>query len=309
MMNSELRYWLALNATGSFTGRHLERLQKHFGELKAVFYASYNALCAAGLTAKQTQAIKSFNLNSIKVDLNWTEQKNHHLIVLTDPHYPKLLKQINDPPLVLYLLGDPELLHYPQLAIVGSRKPTPAGIKNAGLLAGQLAAQGLIITSGMALGIDAASHWGALKAKGYSIAVLGTSIDQVYPQRNRPLFHELKEKGIIISEFPLGTQAHPYNFPRRNRIISGLSLGTLVIEAALASGSLITAKLAAEQGREVFALPGSIHNLQAKGCHSLLKNGAFLVETSEDILFQLAPLLEHHYPQICSKSSPTNRST
>jgi DNA processing protein len=195
------------------------------------------------------------------------------------------------PPPLLYVHGDPELLSSLQLAIVGSRNPSPAGTNNAYEFARHLGAAGLTITSGLALGVDAASHRGALDAAASTIAVTGTGLDRVYPARNKDLAHKIVTNGgVLVSEFPIGEAPQAGNFPRRNRIISGLSLGTLVVEAALRSGSLITAKYAMEQGREVFAIPGSIHNPLAKGCHALIQQGAKLVETAQDIVSELAPL-------------------
>lgn len=218
------------------------------------------------------------------------QKSGAQLVTLTDPAYPPLLKQIPDPPIALFARGDVSLLAQPQLAMVGSRNPSVEGRRNAEEFAAYLAQCGLVITSGMALGIDAASHKGALK-KGQTVAVWGTGLDKAYPPRNRELAEEIAAKGLVVTEFPPGTPPLPTHFPRRNRIISGLSVGTLVVEAARQSGSLITARLASEQGREVFAIPGSIHNPMAKGCHRLLRDGAKLVESAADILEELSPLL------------------
>lgn len=213
------------------------------------------------------------------------------LVTILGSDYPPLLRQIPDPPAALFTLGDVSLLASPQLAMVGSRNPSVEGRRNAEEFATYLAKCGLTITSGMALGIDAASHRGALKAGGRTVAVWGTGLDKTYPPRNRDLAEEIAAKGLVVSEFPPGTPPLPIHFPRRNRLISGLSVGTLVVEAASRSGSLITARTASEQGREVFAIPGSIHNPMARGCHRLLREGAKLVETAGDILEELAPLL------------------
>lgn len=222
----------------------------------------------------------------------WLAEPNHHLITLSDPRYPRLLREIPDPPAALYVVGDPDLLSATQLGIVGSRNPTPGGSETAHAFASYLTQSGLTITSGLAMGVDAAAHRGALGAGGKTIAVAGTGLDRVYPARHRELAHEIAAQGALISEFALGTPALAHNFPRRNRIISGLSLGVLVVEAALQSGSLITARLAAEQGREVFAIPGSIHNPLARGCHALIRQGAKLVETAADILEELGPMAQ-----------------
>ncbi|KPK51701.1 MAG: hypothetical protein AMS22_10450 [Thiotrichales bacterium SG8_50] len=227
----------------------------------------------------------------IESDIAWLREDDSHLVTILDETYPALLREIPDPPAVLYVRGNPTLLSMPQLAMVGSRNPTPAGAENAGAFARSLARSGLTVTSGFALGIDGAAHRGALEAGGTTVAVLGTGVDRVYPARHHQLAHEIAAQGAIVSEYPLGTAPLRENFPRRNRIISGLSLGTLVVEAAQRSGSLITARLALEQGREVFAIPGSIHSPLSKGCHHLIRQGAKLVETASDIVEELGALV------------------
>lgn len=236
--------------------------------------------------------LKNPDKTAIQRDLEWLEAKNaRHILCIDSPLYPPMLRTINDPPPILFVAGDPACLSQPQLAMVGSRNPTAGGCEHAQAFAADLSQAGLVITSGLALGIDAAAHHGALATKGKTVAVTGNGLDSIYPARNKSLAGEIARHGAIISEFPPGTPPLAANFPRRNRIISGLSVGTLVIEAAIRSGSLITARLAAEQGREVFALPGSIHNPMAKGCHRLIRDGATLVETSADIIEELASLL------------------
>ena len=227
----------------------------------------------------------------LEKDMIWLEFTNHHLMTFLDADYPQLLKEIPNPPLALFIIGDRALLSLPQLAIVGSRNPSAMGKENARQFARYLARAGLTITSGLALGIDAAAHEGALAANGKTIAVCGTGVDIIYPAKHRELAEKISQSGALVSEFPLGTKPDPYNFPQRNRIISGLSVGTLVVEAALRSGSLITAHAALEQGREVFAIPGSIHNPLVKGCHQLIRQGAKLVETTDDILEELGSLV------------------
>ncbi len=246
-------------------------------------------------------------------DLDWL---NHHQDVLLlypqHPAYPDLLREITRPPVLLYLKGDINCLALPQLAIIGSRTPTPGGRDNAISFARDLAAGGFAITSGLALGIDGAAHTGALAAHGKTLAVFGTGIDSVYPRRHQSLAEDILAKGgALVSEYPPGTRSQAANFPRRNRLISGLSLGTLVVEAALQSGSLITARLAMEQNREVFAIPGSIHNPLARGCHNLIRQGATLVETSADIVEHLAGLLAFKRESIPVKtqSNCTGRQT
>jgi len=214
----------------------------------------------------------------------------NHILSCNSADYPELLKQQSNYPMILYVMGEPSILKDIQIAMVGSRSPTPTGKENAHQFAQYLASMGLVITSGMAMGIDAASHEGALQANGKTIAIAGTGIDRVYPASHKDLAHRIVKQGAIVSGYPLGTPPHRKNFPKRNGIISALSVGTIVVEAALRSGSLITARLAMEQGREVFAIPGSIHNPLAKGCHSLIKQGAKLVETAQDIFEEIQAL-------------------
>jgi len=217
----------------------------------------------------------------------------HFTIAIGDDDYPELLTQLRDPPQLLYVKGNREALHLPALAIVGSRNPTDGGARNAFDFARHLAKCGFCIVSGLAQGIDAAAHRGALDAGAVTVAILGNGIDSIYPPSNRELAEEIIKKGAVVSEYPPGTPPMRPYFPQRNRLISGLSLGTLVVEAARRSGSLITARLSSEQGREVFALPGSIHNPLARGCHALLRDGAKLVESADDIMAELAPLVTH----------------
>ena len=219
--------------------------------------------------------------------LTWLREPEHNLIAWGDPDYPAPLLEIGDPPPVLYCMGRRELLRQTACAIVGSRNATPQGCADAEAFAAALSAAGLAIVSGLALGIDSAAHRGGLMGAGSSIAVMGTGPDRVYPARNRELAHELAAKGLVLSEFAVGTPPQKQNFPRRNRIVSGLARGVLVVEATLSSGSLITARIAGDQGREVFALPGSIHSPFSKGAHRLIREGAKLVETAQDILEEL----------------------
>ncbi len=249
------------------------------------------------LTLKKAQyqalikAAASPDWKTVEQTLQWAEQENNYILQLTDPQYPELLKLIHSPPPLLFVKGQPEVLNTIQLAMVGSRNPSIDGSETAWQFAHHLAQNGMVITSGMALGIDSQSHAGALAAGGESIAVAGTGLNRIYPARNKKMAWQLIEQGAIVSEYPLETGPLKANFPQRNRIISGLSVGTLVVEAALKSGSLITARNALEQGREVFAIPGSIHNPLARGCHQLIKTGAKLVETAEDILEELSSLM------------------
>ena len=219
--------------------------------------------------------------------LEWLREPGHDLVAWDDPDYPGPLLEIGDAPPVLYCMGRRDLLRQPAFAIVGSRNATPQGCADAEAFAAALSAAGLAIVSGLAHGIDAAAHRGGLSGPGSSIAVMGTGPDRVYPARNRPLAHELAERGLVLSEFAVGTPPQKQNFPRRNRVVSGLARGVLVVEATLSSGSLITARLAGDQGREVFAVPGSIHSPFSKGAHRLIREGAKLVETAQDILVEL----------------------
>ena len=227
------------------------------------------------------------------MDDQWLATPGNHIVSRGEPRFPELLERIPTPPERLYIKGDPDLLHMPALAIVGSRNPTEAGRRTAYEFARHLGAAGFCIVSGLAEGIDTAAHRGALDAGAATVAFLGHGIDRVYPAKNLDLAHAIAAQGALASEFPLGTHPDKSLFPQRNRLISGLSLGTLVVEAARRSGSLITARLAGEQGREVFAVPGSIHNPLSRGCHKLIRQGAKLVETADDIVAELAPLTTH----------------
>jgi DNA processing protein len=255
--------------------------------LRGLFGQCRSSLEALGLAAAAGAALQAPDAARIAADRRWIESEQISLIDATDPRYPPLLAQAPAAPALLYVKGDVACLCSPQLAMVGSRNPTQPGQRTARAFAGGLSAAGLTITSGLALGIDAASHEGALDAGGQSIAVLATGIDAIYPHRHRGLAARIAVQGALVSEYPPGSAPIRANFPRRNRIISALCLGTLVVEAARHSGSLITARLAGEQGREVFAIPGSIHNPLARGCHALIRNGAKLVESAADVLNEL----------------------
>ncbi len=286
-------YWLALLRIPGVGPHTFNLLLQHFSSPRALFDAGHDAWRDCGLLKnKSVQALADPCWEQVEKDLDWLQQPDNHAITLTHQHYPALLREISDPPPLLFVHGNPASLNHYQLAIVGSRNPSVDGQTNAFDFARHLANQGLAITSGMALGIDAASHQGALSINGTTIAVAGTGLDRVYPARHRDLAHEIAEQGALVSEFLPGTPPLAENFPRRNRIISGMSLGTVVIEAALRSGSLITARLAGDQGREVFALPGSIHNPLSRGCHKLIRDGAKLVETATDIMEELGALIE-----------------
>ena len=288
-----LASWLRLTMVSGVGGEIRRTLLKTFGLPDAIFNASMGALRGV---IDSTQAERLLRLDpamcaEIDAALNWAAEPGNSIITLADSTYPQSLLSSADPPVLLYVKGRAELLNRPGLAIVGSRNATPQGIANAEAFAASLAGAGLTIVSGMALGIDAAAHRGALSAvgehNGSTIAVIGTGANRIYPSRNRELARVISKQGAIVSEFPLNTAALAANFPRRNRLIAGLARGCLVVEAAARSGSLITARLSAEAGRDVFAIPGSIHSPLAKGCHQLIKQGAKLVESAQDILEEL----------------------
>lgn len=302
-IDQELTAQLALNRVQGVGSVTYSNLLETFNSAGAVFNANRQQLsCVPGITPDIVDAlIMGMDATDVAEDIKWLQEDySHHAIYLTQAQYPALLAQIHRPPPVLFLKGDASLLHTIQLAIVGSRNPTPGGIENARAFARNLAATGLTITSGLAAGIDGAAHQGALDGLsgssdmnrgGRTIAVAATGLDRIYPSRHHDLAHRIAEDGLLVSEFPVGTGPLQANFPRRNRLISGLSVGTLVVEAARRSGSLITARYAMEQGREVFAIPGSIHSPQSRGCHWLIRQGAKLVETAEDIAEEILPIL------------------
>lgn len=287
----DVAQWVALSLIDGVGSATLCQLLSQFGTPADVFAASSVQL--RHVVSDEIASVIRAGVDEAKVapTLAWLAQPGNHLITLADSIYPKALLEIANPPALLYAKGQLNCLNLPCLAVVGSRNATPQGEKNAEDFAETLSRHGLCIVSGMALGIDGAAHRGALKANAPTIAVVGTGLDIVYPAKHRDLAHRIVNHGLILSEFPLGTPSKAQNFPRRNRIISGLSMGCLVIEANLDSGSLITARQAAEQGREVFAIPGSIHSPVAKGCHQLIKQGAKLVESTEDILSEIRPIL------------------
>jgi DNA processing protein len=283
----ELAAWLRLTLIPGIGRKTQRKLLKAFGLPERIFSASRAALEAEIGARADLFLEKDAEAARIEAALLWARQPGHRILTLADADYPPQLLQIPDPPTLLYVRGDVRALSLPAISIVGSRNATPQGVKTAQGFAAALARSGWAIVSGLALGIDAAAHQGALEALGMTLAVVGTGADRLYPARHKALAGQILEHGAILSEFPLGTPAIAENFPRRNRIISGLSRGVLVVEAALESGSLITARLAGEQGREVFAIPGSIHSPVSKGCHRLIRQGAKLVETAEDILEEL----------------------
>jgi DNA processing protein len=296
MQDDDVALWISLNQTPGLGNAGVCQLLAKFGSPEAVFSASFSQLREVVDDDIAQKIQKGVDADAIAATLNWLQKDNAHLVTLADSTYPQALLEITNPPAVLYAIGNLHWLNHPSIAMVGSRSATPQGEKNAEDFAMSLCNHGLCVVSGMALGIDGAAHRGALKANGATIAVVGTGLDIVYPARHRDLAHKIAERGLIISEFPLGTPSKAQNFPRRNRLISGLSLGCLVVEANTDSGSLITARLATEQGREVFAIPGSIHSPVAKGCHQLIKQGAKLVDNVQDILEELKNVLPNDSP-------------
>ena len=280
--------WLRLALAPGVGNTSLIRLLTAFGSPEAVLASGRTAL-SAHLSRTQCDALLGEpDTALLETTLAWLTQPGNSLMTLADEDYPKNLLEIADPPAVLYCKGRRSLLNQPGLGVVGSRNATPQGVRDAEAFSRALSDAGLTIISGLALGIDTAAHRGGLAGAGSSIAIIGTGLDRIYPARNKALAHQLAETGLIVSEFALGTPPLPGHFPRRNRLISGVSRGVLVVEAAPDSGSLITARVATEQGREVFAIPGSIHSPLARGCHALIKQGAKLVESAADILDELA---------------------
>ncbi|MFN3919050.1 MAG: DNA-processing protein DprA [Methylohalobius sp.] len=304
----ELRYWLALAQTPGVGARTFQTLLKAGVNPAELFEQPVSCLRDLGLSDPVIEGLRCPDWRSVEHNLAWAAQPNCHILTLADPSYPPQLKEIASPPPILFVHGRPEALKRAQLAIVGSRNPSAAGRKLAFEFAKALAELDLVITSGLAVGIDGAAHQGALAGGGKTIAVLGTGPDLIYPPQHKNLAAEIVSHGAIVSEFPPGTPVRARHFPRRNRIIAGLSLGTLVVEATRRSGSLITARFALEQGREVMAIPGAIHNPQAKGCNALIREGAKLVETIEDVLEALNLIPSHSLASDAQPPCPLKNS-
>ncbi len=283
MPADELSAWLALIRCPASGGIRFKQVLDHAGSAQALLELSPTQLRPFNLSQTALDYLNKPNWSAIEQDLQWLNGDDHFLITKNDSRYPQLLKEIPDAPIALFVVGNPDVLDLPQIAIIGSRNPSPCGKTTAHAFAKALAQPGFAITSGLAMGIDEMGHRGALDANGITIAVTATGLDQVYPAKHLALAKAITKKGALVSEFPINTPPKRYHFPKRNRIIAGLSLGTLVVEAASQSGSLITARLATEYGREIFAIPGSIHNPLARGCNDLIKQGAKLVETTHDI--------------------------
>lgn len=295
--------WLRLRHCAGCPGSVVLKLIKQLGSAEAVLGATDQVLRSVLETgAVSGKSLNTHDKQALQTDTAWLVKSNrHHVVSWQDDLYPPLLRELPDAPLLLYVSGDPRLLASTQLAIVGSRNPTPAGCELAFRFASNLASSGFTITSGMAIGIDGSAHQGALSSTGHTIAVTATGLDRIYPQRHQRLARQIAARGAIVSEYPITTPPRKHAFPRRNRIISGLCVGTLVVEAAQRSGSLITARLAGEQGREVYAVPGSVLSPLSRGCHALIRDGARLVETELDIFAELQhlqlPLHEFSRPE------------
>jgi DNA processing protein len=310
----ELGAWLRLLETPKVGRESARKLLAAFGSPQAVIAATTAerrdvvGQAAAAALAQCPGGHALLLANTLGWLQSASEESPRGILTLGDPSYPALLLESPDPPLLLYTLGSQDWLCAPSIALVGSRKPTPTGLETARSFATQLSQAGLTVVSGLAQGVDGAAHEGALSEVGSTVAVVGTGLDRIYPAAHRELARRIAHQGLIVSEYPLGTPPHPANFPQRNRLIAGLARGTLVIEAALKSGSLITARLALEAGRDVLAVPGSIHSPQSRGCHALIKQGATLVETAQDALDELgwgrAPQPRQDPPRPCNARDP-----
>jgi DNA processing protein len=285
--DAELAAWIDLSLVPGLGGQALRALLSNFGLPRHILDAPAAQLARTVPEPVARSILERDHQDAVGRALEWVSRPQRAIVTLADASYPRQLLEIADPPALLYVVGDATLLSSVSLAVVGSRNATPQGLANAQAFARALSSAGMTIVSGLALGIDSAAHRGGLEARGGTIAVLGTGADVVYPKQNEALAREITARGALISEFPLGTPPVPGNFPRRNRLISGLARGCLVVEAAHPSGSMITARLANEQGRDVFAIPGSIHSPLSRGCHALIKQGAKLVETAQDVLDEL----------------------
>lgn len=308
----QLRYWLALHRAPQIGSIRFRKLLAKFGSPQAVFEAGRTGWSAIGVPAKTMDYLAAPNWKAVEADLNWVfrEGGRQYCLTLDDPLYPPLLREIADPPAILFVRGDAARLSGHHIAMVGSRSPTPSGQRTAREFARDLVLQGFGIVSGLAVGIDAASHAGALEGQGVTVAVAGTGADRIYPRHHEQLADDiLGQGGVLVSEYPPGTGPLAANFPRRNRIISGLSLGVLVVEAAIKSGSLITARLAVEQNRDVFAVPGSIHNALARGCHQLIQQGAKLVQDPAEIIEEYAAITLAYASQGSGRPDPAETAS
>ncbi len=293
-MNVEIEAWLVVSQAPGIGVIKFHNILSQIGRPEYIIKAQENELKKAGLDEKTIHFLKNPPPNKISPNLKWMEKPHHTIRTFHCQQYPEGIRELKDAPPLLYIKGNEELLKEPQIAVVGSRQPTSGGQANAKEFAQNLAKAGLLINSGMALGIDTIAHETALASGSTTVAVIATGPDKIYPAKNKHLAERIAEQGVLVSEFPVGTTPVRANFPRRNRLISGLSLGVVVIEASMKSGALITARLAAEQGKDVFAVPGSIHNPKAQGCHHLIQQGAKLVQKTNEILLELQLQLEQH---------------
>lgn len=314
MKEESLCDWLKLFALPELTAGLYTRLIQRLGSPAAILEADPDRLRALGMKVPIFRSLKYVVnrpevLRAVDIALQWLRQPDHHLIAFTDTEYPPLLKQIPDPPPLLFVRGCPQALLVPQMAVVGSRRCSIDGRETAAMLSADLARRGLSICSGLASGIDSVAHNAALSVDGTTVAVLGTGADIIYPTSNLRMADRICGSGALISELPLQKTARPDHFPRRNRIISGMSLGVIVVEAALKSGSLITARLAMEQNREVFAVPGSIRNPLSRGCHRLIRDGVTLLENPEQVVEQIGPLVESHLLAVADSGRGADRSS
>ena len=293
-MDAKIEAWLVVSQTPGIGCIKFHKLINQIGQPEDILKASTQELNTAGLNSEAIRFLRNPPADKISLNLNWLKAPNHTIRTLRCRQYPDEIKELKDAPPVLYIKGDESLLKDPQIAVVGTRKPTPSGQANAKEFAQDIAKAGLLVNSGMALGIDTTAHETALASGSTTVAVIATGPDKIYPAKNKPLAERIAAHGVLVSEFPVGTTPARANFPRRNRLISALSLGVVVIEAGMQSGALITARLAVEQGKDVFAVPGSIHNPKAQGCHYLIQQGAKLVQKTEEILLELQPQLKQH---------------
>jgi DNA processing protein len=301
--------WLRLACCPGLGATRIARLVARYGGPDVLLDRGVATLAADGIRDREViAALTSPPPPELAAARAWLEAPEHHLLALDDPRYPAGLRELDDPPPVLFVNGDPDSVGWPGVAVVGTRKPSPAGVEQAGALAAGLARSGLSVVSGLALGIDAAAHRGALEAEGPTVAVLGCGPDQVYPTRHRALAAAIRDGGALIAELPPGTPPMRHQFPRRNRIIAGMTLGTVVVEAARRSGSLITARLALEAGREVMAVPGPVRNPGSRGCHRLIRDGARLVEDAADVVEEVAPGIVVPLEESGESAKPGTRS-
>lgn len=308
LKDASLPAWCRLVRDRRWSTRQKIKLINHFGTPDKIFAAPPARVLACCSRVPKTRSAGVHD-KEVQRDSDWLACPNHHFIEYTSRRYPAKLKEIHDPPLGLFAIGDLSLLDDPSIALVGARRPTPIGLKMAESISTQLAQLGLVVTSGMALGIDGAAHQGALRCDGASIAVLAGGLDQIYPVRHRKLYHQLAEQGLILSEYPLGFRANKATFPQRNRIVSGVSLGVVIVEAAQRSGTLITARLAMEQGREVMVVPGPAISASYQGSHGLIQQGAALVQDAADVVDCLSSELSLSLSELTIFNENENRPT